>query len=90
MADRKEVERERERGGLAVNTVRKQEGEMKEKHVTESKVRGCVVYLIACSTDRNVLSVFLASSPKYLESPHETFSAWSSTQERITKKFHLW
>ncbi len=68
--------RERERGGLAVKAVRKQEGEMKEKHVTESTVRVCVVYLIACSTDGNALSVFLASSPKYLESPHETLSVF--------------
>lgn len=52
-----------------VKAVRKADGEMKEKHITESEVAVCMVYLIACSTDRNVFSVVLASSPKYLKKP---------------------
>lgn len=52
-----------------IKAVKKKEREMKEKHVTESKERVCVAYLIACSTDGNVLSVCLATSPKHSQKP---------------------
>ena len=63
--DKKEAERERRYG----HTVRKVEEKLKEKSIRESKARACVADLTACSTERNVVGIFLTSSPKNLENP---------------------
>lgn len=86
MADKREAER------LAVEAMRNKEGEMKEKQITESKATVCMVYLIGCSTDRNVLGVFLVQHIQR-KPPLSIFcyclDQFISKRERITKKFSL-
>lgn len=80
-----------------VKAARKAEGEMKEKHITESNTPMCMVYLTACSIDRNVFRDYWPPVQKMFKNPSGILSIFcycldqfTSQRQRITRKFSPW